>query len=193
MTGVSYEPALAAVKARLSPTSAAHCEAVARQAAFIAERYGVDVEAARIGGLLHDWARDMDHDALVEIAASRGIERGAVGDKVPYLLHAQVGAALIAEEFPGISAEIVTAVERHTTGASDMGELDIVVYVADMTEPARDFSGVQELRDAIGEVTIFELFGRAYETSLHHLLERRRRLAPGTVHVWNGIVDRESS
>lgn len=193
MTGVSYDSALAAVKARLTPTSAAHCEAVAQQAALIAERYGLDVESARLGGLLHDWARDIDKGELLDMAIGRGIVSDAVGDKVPYLLHAQVGAALVAEEFPGVTKEILTAIERHTTGAPDMTELDIVVYVADMTEPSRSFPGVRELRDAIGEVPIGELFARGYETSLHHLLERRRRLAPGTVHVWNSIVDREFS
>ncbi|MHB9002992.1 MAG: bis(5'-nucleosyl)-tetraphosphatase (symmetrical) YqeK [Coriobacteriia bacterium] len=193
MTGVSYDAALLAVRARLTPASAAHCEAVAQQAAFIAAQYDVDVEAARLGGLLHDWARDVDKGELLDMALKRGIVSDAVGDKVPYLLHAQIGAILIAEEFPGILDEILTAVERHTTGAPDMTELDIVVYVADMTEPARSFPGVQDLRDAIGEVPISELFARAYETSMHHLLERRRRLAPGTVHVWNGIVDRELS
>lgn len=193
MTGVSFDSALEALRARLSPESAMHCEAVANQAATIAERYGLDTETARLGGLLHDWARDVDKRELLRMAVERGIVRDTVIDKVPYLLHAQVGASLITEEFPGILPEIVTAVERHTTGAPDMGALDIVVYVADMTEPARSFPGVEDLRDSIGELSLDELFARAYETSLHHLLEKRRRLAPGTVAVWNGIVDRESS
>lgn len=193
MTGVSYDTALAALRSRLSTKSADHCEAVAKQAALIAERYGVDVEAARLAGLLHDWARDEDKGELAGMAAARGIEPGIVGNKVPYLLHAQVGAKLIAEEFPGISDDIIAAVERHTTGAPDMSDLDIVVFVADMTDPARSFPGVDALRDAIGGVSLSELFARAYETSLHHLLECRRRLAPGTVEVWNGIVERNQS
>lgn len=193
MTGISYEIALEKVRARLSATSADHCEAVAEQAAYIAQHYGVDMHSARLAGLLHDWARDEDKAELANMAIARGIEPGVVGNNVPYLLHAQVGAKLIAEEFPGIAHDILTAVERHTIGAPDVSELDIVVYVADMTEPSRSFPGVDVLRDAIGTVSIFELFARAYETSLHHLLERRRWLDPGTVDVWNRIIDRRQS
>ena len=184
----TYDTALTAIRERLSARSAAHCEAVADTAAHLAEVYGVDVEAARLAGLLHDWSRDEEKDALVDEAVARGIDPGTVGRSVPYLLHAQLGALRIAEEFPGIAPEVLSAIERHTTGAADMSELDIIIYIADMIEPARTFNGVEELRAAVGTVPLRELFALAYETSLHHLVDKRRRLHPVTVDVWNSIV-----
>ena len=39
-----------------------------------------------------------------------------------------------------------------------MTPLDMVVYLADMIEPNRDYPGVQDLRDAVGAVSLSELF-----------------------------------
>ena len=110
---------------------------------------------------------------------------------MPYLLHARTGAAAVAEAFPGISPAVVQAVARHTVGALDMTPLDEVVYLADMMEPARDFPGVEELRAAVGVVSLPELFSLGYQLSLAHLVRRRKRIHPETLDVWNALVVEE--
>lgn len=191
MPEVDFDTALAAVRARLTARSAAHSEAVAREAGRLAEIYRVDVESARLAGLLHDWARDEAKASLLTLAARLGVESASVDTTVPYLLHAKVGAAQLKTAFPGIAPEVLSAIERHTTAARQMSDLDMVVYVADMIEPARTFDGVDRLRAAVGAVALGELFARAYEVSLRHVIERRHHLHPTTVDVWNAIVERE--
>ncbi len=190
MSAPEWETARAAVRERLGDRAFAHSEAVARTAALLAGLYGVDPDEARLAGLLHDWAREDGPDSLLNQADANDVAVGSVDAAVPYLLHAPVGAAALCERFPGISADILSAVRRHTFGASDMSDLDIVVYVADMIEPFRSFEGIEDLRSLVGAVSLFELYACAYKASLMHLIGARKHLHPDTVEAWNTIVDR---
>ena len=68
--------------------------------------------------------------------------------------------------------------------------LDMIIYIADAIEPSRDFDGLDELRAAIGAVPLEELFMMTFNHILLTLVERRRRLHPATVEVWNHYVAR---
>lgn len=188
MTEVTFERALAAVREHLSPDALAHARRVSDTAAGIAESYGEDPDPARLAGLLHDWARDLGGDDLVAAARERDIEVTDLDVAVPYLLHARIGEESVREDLPGLPPEIVAAIGRHTCGAGEMGPLDKIVYVADMIEPARDFEAVVGLRQAVGAVSLDELFRLAYSRSVAHLIETRRHIHPDTVDVWNTHV-----
>ena len=188
MAEVTFEQARSALRARLGDEAVAHSLRVADTAAELAGAYGVDPALARLAGALHDWDRERSGEELVAAATQAGIGVSAADLAVPYLLHARTGAAGLADAFPGIAPEIVTAVDRHTVGAADMSELDMIVYLADMVEPARHYEGVEELRDAVGVVSLAELFALGYQHSVAHLVETRRRIHPDTVAVWNALV-----
>jgi len=185
-----YERATGALAARLSEKALAHSQRVSDTAGSLALLYGVDVDDARLAGLLHDWDRDLDEDRLLREAASHGLELHAVDCDYPYLIHARSGAASVEAEFPELPREIVDAIARHTLGAAEMTDLDMVVYLADMVEPARDYEGVEGLREAIGNVSLDELFALGYQQSVAYLVRGRRRIHPETVAVWNARVVR---
>lgn len=192
MPSPTYEEALAALESRLTRKATVHSVSVGEEAARLAAIYGIDEQAARMAGLLHDWSRDAGGTALRESAERRGIPVTPVDEAVPYLLHAAVGAAELKEAFPGLDDAIVRAVERHTVGARDMTPLDMVVYLADMIEPGRSFEGVDHLRELVGTMPLEQLFAEAYAASIRHLVARHKRLHPATVQTWNSIVARES-
>lgn len=188
MAAVTYAVAFDAVHARLSASSAAHCVRVAATARELAVVYGADPDLAQLAGLLHDWDRDAPADSLVAAAAEAGIAATPADEAVPYLLHARTAAAALREALPGLPEPVLTAVARHTVGAVDMSGLDMVVYLADMIEPGRSYAGVEELRAAVGEVPLPELFALGYQQSLAHLVRSRLRIHPDTVDVWNALV-----
>jgi predicted HD superfamily hydrolase involved in NAD metabolism len=176
-----------ALAARLSDAAFAHSVRTGETAADLAEEYGVDVELARVAGLLHDWDREVAADELVSSARATG-DVHEVELAQPKLLHARTGADGARKAFPDLPAEVYSAVEKHTIGAIEMSDLDKVVYLADMIEPARDWSGVDELRRCVGEVSLDQMFFLGYRMSLESLLRRRKRLHPDTVAVWNSLV-----
>ena len=185
---VTYEQAHDAIAARLGETALAHCERVAETAGALALVYSVDVESARLAGLLHDWDRERSGDELLAAAEAARIPSPAETRTSPYLLHAHTGAQAVAEALPGIDGAVLAAIAAHTVGSPTMSDLDKVVWLADMLEPARDFDGVDDLREVVGTLSLDELFARAYQHSVAHLVATRRPIHPETVAVWNAMV-----
>ena len=188
MSGVSYDDALAAITARLGKKAAKHCGRVSDSATALALVYDVDPDRARLAGLLHDWDREQTPEELLTAARSAGIEITPADEATPHLLHARTGAAAVASALPGLPAEVVTAIARHTIGAMGMSALDMVVYLADMIESHRDYNGVEALRAAVGAVSLAELFALGYQQSTRHLVDARKRIHPVTIDVWNEYV-----
>lgn len=180
--------ALAALRARASERVLAHSLRVEAQAAELARAYGIDAEAASLAGLLHDWSKSASDEALLARAVSLGVPVSETDRERPSLLHAPVGAAELVLTWPDLDPAIAQAVARHTYGAAGMTPLDMVVYVADTIEPSRRFDGVAELRAAVGQVPLGELYLRVFAGSLHHLLDARAPIHPATVAGWNHAV-----
>ena len=185
---VSFEEANSAIEARLGHKAAKHCRRVAEAAAALALEYGVDAQAARLAGLLHDWDREQTPEALLEAARAAGIEITDADAATPHLLHSRTGAVAVRSALPGIPDEVVIAISRHTLGAEKMSALDRVVYLADMIESHRDYPGVEELRAAAGRVSLAELFALGYQQSMLHIIDARKSIHPLTVAVWNANV-----
>lgn len=184
----TYEAAQAAINERLSPRAALHCERVASAAADLARRHGLDVEEARVAGVLHDWHRETPGAELMRRAERLGLPVTDVDRAVPYLLHGPVAAAEIREVFPDLSDSAVEAIGAHTFGTPGMGELAMVVYIADVIEPGRTHDGVERLRVCAESEALEQAFADTYAASLRHIVKRRKPIHPTTVAVWNTHV-----
>ena len=71
-----------------------------------------------------------------------------------------------------------------------MTDLDMVVYTADAIEPLRPFDGMAAVRERIGQVSLEELFLATFQHVIAFLVEKKRRMHPDTVNVWNYYVER---
>jgi predicted HD superfamily hydrolase involved in NAD metabolism len=176
------------VRERLGEEAFAHSQRTADMAADIAVAYGVDSDAARISALLHDWDRELSSEQLLQSADDAGLEICAADRRVPYLLHARTAAAELRREFPDLPSQVSDAIERHTVGALEMTPLDMVLFLADMLEPARSWAGIHEVRARVGVDSLETLFAVAYKRSVTHLVEGARVIHPDTVAVWNRHV-----
>jgi predicted HD superfamily hydrolase involved in NAD metabolism len=157
----------------------------------LAERFGVDVTAAELAGLLHDYARDEDPAGLVAAAEALAVPVMPIEREHPNLLHARVGAAMVRRDLPGLGEAVLSAIEVHTVGGMPMSDLDKVIYLADMIEPSRDFPGVEALRDACETEALGECFRRAYGATMRHLKERGRPVHPIS-DVVAAMIERET-
>ena len=119
-----------------------------QEAIRLAERYGADVEKARVAALLHDCTKKLDMPEQLALCRQYGIELDELEQKALKLLHAKTGAA-IARDVYGVDDEIYRAIWWHTTGHADMTLLEKIIYLADYIEPSRDFPGVDDLRNCV--------------------------------------------
>ena len=127
-----------------------HVLGTEQEAIRLAERYGADVEKARVAALLHDCTKKLSMEEQLVLCRQYGIALDELEQKALKLLHAKTGAAIARDVF-GVDDEIYRAIWWHTTGHAGMTLLEKIMYLADYIEPTRDFPGVEELRRACYE------------------------------------------
>lgn len=137
-----------------------HTCAVMQRAALLAEKYGVNAERARMASLLHDCAKSLNRMEAYNLS----------GDElfIPKVLHAGAGAVLAKEMYGVTDEEILRAIRLHCTGDRGMSELEMLVYLSDITEHTRVFPCVNELR-AASEISLQLGMKKALEFSLKYL------------------------
>ena len=144
--GLSFEELKRESLALHKDNRVAHVIGCSETAAKLAGVYGVCREDASRAGILHDITKALDGREQLHLCEKYGIILDNSEIATPALLHARTGAEFARELF-GISDEIYEAIRWHTTGKPDMSTLEKIIYLADFTEPNRDFEGVDVLRE----------------------------------------------
>lgn len=127
----------------LSPKRYSHVCGTMRAAAKLAVLWKQDPQKARIAALLHDCAKCLD--PLTQEVLS-GDETG-----ISAVHHAFAGAVVAKMEYGITDETILRAIRLHTTGDWGMSDFDALIYAADLIEPTRTFTGVEEYRARVGE------------------------------------------
>ena len=146
-----------------------HVLGTEQEAVRLAERYGADVEKARVAALLHDCTKKLSMEEQLALCAKYGIQLDELEQKALKLLHSKTGAAIARDVF-GVDNEIYSAIWYHTTGHADMTKLEKIIYLADYIEPTRDFEGLDKLR-----ALAYEDLDKAMALGLEMSLEEIRR------------------
>lgn len=140
------EKLISKVKEMLTENRFKHTLGVEKKAVELARTFGEDVYRASIAALLHDCARDMDAGELIRYAEDYKIALDKVTLEQIELAHGPVGAAIAAHWLGVDDEDVLRAVSIHTTGDTNMTLLDKIIYLADIIEEGRNFSGVEDLR-----------------------------------------------
>ena len=127
-----------------------HVLGTEQEAIRLAERYGADVEKARVAALLHDCTKKLEMEEQLALCERYGIELDELERAALKLLHSKTGAAIARDVF-GVDDELYSAIWYHTTGRAGMTLLEKIIYLADYIEPTRDFPDVDVLRKACYE------------------------------------------
>lgn len=134
-TGKQIEKMRAEVAKRVSEKRYRHCERTAALCRTIAEKYGFDPEKAELAGLVHDIAKEMSKQELIDFCRSRDIFVSYYELENYYLLHGVVGAHILQEEYGIDDAEVLNAVAYHI-GHPAMTKLEKIVFLADHLDKA---------------------------------------------------------
>lgn len=173
---------------RLSPKRYRHTYAVSQTAVELAKRFGADPIQAEVAGLLHDYAREMKSEELLQKAEAFGIVITAADRKTPALLHAPLAAILVQRELEITDSAVCRAIAAHTTGLQHMSVLDKIIYLADCIEPNRKYPGVEDLRKAV-ERGLNEAVMAAFNHSLVHLIQSNAWIHENTIAARNDLLE----
>ncbi len=181
MGSVDIESASQKLKGMLSEKRYIHSLGVMETAEKMACCFGVDPQKARIAGLLHDCAKDIDKDKMLVLCKQLGVKLDAVKREQRSLIHADLGAKLLETEFGIDDEEIISAVKYHTLGREYMTDLEKILYLADVIEPNRKpFDGIEELR-SLCEANLDCAMLFAIERSIEYIQHRHRKLHSQTL------------
>lgn len=126
------------VKRYLDKDRYEHTLGVMHTAGCLAMRYGADLEAALIAGLLHDCAKCLSNEEKIKLCIKYHLDISEAEERNPGLLHAKLGAFIAWKKYHVENKEIIRAIASHTTGRPVMTLLDKIVYIADYIEPGRN-------------------------------------------------------
>ncbi len=188
-----YRACEAELATRVGKRRFEHSQGVAQTAAELARAYGADEREARLAGILHDWDKAYDDPAVLARADELGLDLDPELRTMPRLIHGLTAAAALRRDLPAIPESVLEAVRDHTIAGETMSDLAMIVYIADALEPHRHGARTDELREMVGRASLRELFLSTYEHLLATMLERRKRLYPRTVSIWNSYMEEEGS
>jgi len=181
------------IKKRLSqlstPERFEHAINVARVAQDLAIKYGGDTNRAKIAGLLHDCAKDLDEDTLKEMLSGFKIELDSVMKRIPKLWHPLVGAVIAEREFRINDPSILRAIRIHSTGAAEMSLLDKIVFLSDNIEPLRNNEGVQEIRE-MAKDDLDRAVLKVLDRGIMYLVKKGLLIHPLTLEARNDMLKR---
>lgn len=131
------------IRERLTEKRYRHTQGVVETAVALAEKHGADVQKAHIAALFHDACKNLDIEEMNALVEQYQI--GEVYIDKPQLAHSKLAAAIIQDRFGVADEDIVNAISYHTTGRAHMSLLEMIVYVADATEPNRTYKDAARL------------------------------------------------
>ena len=158
------------LKGRLQEKRFKHSLGVMEMAEKLAKKHNVDVEEAKIAGLLHDCAKNMSNQELITYCQDNGIEIDDVKMQSPGILHADVGADIAKKKF-NVSDEVAESILYHTLANKTMTDLDKIIYISDLIEEGRELEGLDKIR----EMAFIDL-DKALIMSLEYCMENVRQV-----------------
>jgi len=158
------------LQSALKPGRYQHTLGVADTARRLAPRFGVDPMRAYLAGLLHDCAKWMRYEEMVELV--RGNVPDLTQDELANepVLHAPAGMLVAQRDYGVCDPEILSAIRKHTVGSGGMTALEKLVYTADFVEPNRKpFDGLEDAR-ALAETDLNAATKKCAELTRDHVI-----------------------
>ncbi len=180
------------VVVQLSDYRASHTLSVADTAKKLALLHGEDQDKAYLAGLLHDIAKEYSDEEMVSYLEQRGLPTDKY--EVINLNHAMV-SKIVAEEIYGVTdPKVLTAIEHHTFGTVGMTKLEMIVSLADVIEPKRNFKGeFKELMDIVREkakVDVVDAYMYKLECLMRDFERIGKKIDPNTTNIYNDLKRR---
>ena len=186
------EKAMSWLKGTLDEERLLHSLGCAQCAVELAQKFNLDEKRAYIAGLLHDCAKCLDEEKMVEIAKNLNLDEEEISNHK--VIHAPVSSYIAQTEFGIEDEEILSSIRWHTIGKLNMTLFEKVVFLADKIEPnTRDL----DFRDKVlmfleDENGLENGLNRAlllcYKETIKSLVVRGLRICQQTIDIYNSML-----
>ena len=167
-----------------------HSLGVMEAAVELAEMFDMDVEKARLAGLLHDAAKCFSNEKLLEIIKEH-IPEVHECELLNYkTLHAPVSAYLAKTQFNVSDSEILDAIRWHTLGRCKMSDFEKVIFLADKIEArTRELAFRNECLELLKQENgLNKAMFKCFEATIKSLVDRKLAICHITIDVYNELL-----
>ncbi len=133
------------IKEKLTEKRFIHSISVMDMCEKLAKIYGCDIKKAKLVGLVHDMAKEMTDEEMLNYVKKNNIDITNTEKCIPQILHGKIASDLAKKKYD-FDDEMCDAIKYHTTGKENMTLLQKVVFVSDKIDETRKYEGVEELR-----------------------------------------------
>ena len=169
-----------------------HSLGVMDAAVELAQMFNMDVEKAKITGLLHDAAKCFSNEKLLEIIHQH-IPEVHDCELLNYkTLHAPVSAYLAKSQFGIEDQEILDAIRWHTLGRCNMSDFEKIIFLADKIEArTRDKEFRHQCLELLKEDKgLDKAIFKCFEATIKSLVDRRLAICHITIDVYNELLEK---
>ncbi len=169
-----------------------HSIGVMEAAVELAQMFNMDIEKARITGLLHDAAKCFSNEKLLEIIHQH-IPEVHDCELLNYkTLHAPVSAYLAKTQFGIEDREILDAIRWHTLGRCNMSDFEKIIFLADKIEArTRDKEFRHQCLELLKEDNgLDKALFKCFEATIKSLVDRRLAICHITIDVYNELLEK---
>ena len=164
-----------------------HSLATAECAEQLAEKYNLDKSKAYFTGLIHDCAKCLPKEKMLEILSTVPLECGELEN--PKTHHAPAGTIVAKKEFGVDDDEILSAIRWHTIGKLNMTDFEKIIFLADKIEKTRPQEYSQPIRDALDTRGINSALLVCYQNTIKSLIDRKLTICTLTIDIYNELIN----
>lgn len=176
------------LKQNVSESRLNHITNVLKTAKKYAKKLGLDHYKAELSALLHDIAKEVPNEKLLEIAKEKNIDLDEIDYQNPHILHARVGAKIAEEKFGIKDEDVLAGIRCHTLAEPNMSKIAMLVYLADATEPDRERKFAAPIRKTFKEKGLEHAVLQAIDSKLQDVIKRGKIIHPLTIKARNWLI-----
>lgn len=161
-----------------------HSIRVMETALELARIHGVDEEKAQMAGILHDSGKWKSREKTLQKVQDWGIILSEEERAEYNLVHGALSTYIAKNIFAIEDEDVLNAIKNHITGRPAMSDLEKIVYIADMIEPARNYEFIDDFR-AMAKVDLDRAMYEILNENLAHLIRNDRYIAGSSLEARN--------
>ena len=164
-----------------------HSLRVRDTAVELANYNNVDTDKARLAGLVHDCAKNMKDEEIINIIEKYGYTIEGIYRSTPNLMHGLAGGIIAKHVMAIDDQDVLNSIIYHTTGRKNMSILEKIICISDYIEPKRNFPGVDELRLLTYE-NLDEALLVSFDNTIKYVISKGQLLHLDTIEARNYIL-----
>src|SRR5665213_1260554 len=179
------------IRGNISPKRYEHILGVAATSRKLAIRYHLSAEKAELAGWLHDCAKELSKNEMLDWIKKSPFRLDDTEKKLPPLWHPHAGAGMAFKKWKIKDLQILEAIRCHTLGSPEMSPLAQIVFVGDFVEPGRTFKGVTKVR-SVAFKNLNDAVLIKCAITISYLLSQKMKVHGRLLETWNSFLGQKN-